>query len=41
MAIGLSQVTADQIDRARQVADIAIVQNRYNLIESYTSLYVY
>jgi aryl-alcohol dehydrogenase-like predicted oxidoreductase len=30
-AIGLSEVTVDQIEQARQVAEIATVQNRYNL----------
>ncbi|AEW93827.1 MULTISPECIES: aldo/keto reductase [Streptomycetaceae] len=33
VAIGLSQVTVDQIERARRVADIATVQNRYNLTD--------
>jgi aryl-alcohol dehydrogenase-like predicted oxidoreductase len=32
-AIGLSQVTVDQIEQARQIADIATVQNRYNLTD--------
>jgi pyridoxine 4-dehydrogenase len=31
--VGLSEVTIDQIDRARQVLPIAAVQNRYNLSE--------
>jgi len=31
--IGLSEVTVDQIKRARQVAEIASVQNHYNLSE--------
>jgi aryl-alcohol dehydrogenase-like predicted oxidoreductase len=30
-AIGLSEVTVDQIDKARAIADIATVQNLYNL----------
>ncbi|MEX2974814.1 aldo/keto reductase [Streptomyces sp. C184] len=33
VAIGLSQVTVDQIERARRIADIATVQNRYNLTD--------
>ncbi|GAA0946316.1 MULTISPECIES: aldo/keto reductase [Streptomyces violaceusniger group] len=33
VAIGLSQVTVDQIERARAIAEIATVQNRYNLID--------
>ncbi|MEV5708077.1 aldo/keto reductase [Actinoallomurus sp. NPDC052274] len=33
VAIGLSQVTVDQIEHARTVAEIATVQNRYNLID--------
>ena len=32
-AIGLSQVTVDQIVAARAIADIATVQNRYNLTD--------
>ena len=31
--IGVSEVTVEQIERARQVAPIAAVQNRYNLSE--------
>ena len=31
VAIGLSQVTTDQLAEARQIADIATVQSRYNL----------
>ena len=31
--VGLSEVTTDQIERARQVLPIAAVQNRYNLSE--------
>ncbi|MER6086363.1 aldo/keto reductase [Streptomyces sp. NPDC001833] len=31
--IGLSQVTVDQIEQARRVADIVTVQNRYNLTD--------
>ena len=30
-AIGLSQVTADQLTQARSIADIATVQSRYNI----------
>ncbi|WP_405943297.1 aldo/keto reductase [Streptomyces sp. NBC_01020] len=33
LAIGLSQVTIDQVERARTVAAIATVQNRYNLTD--------
>jgi pyridoxine 4-dehydrogenase len=33
VAIGLSEVTVDQIDQARRIADIATVQNRYNLTD--------
>ncbi|MEU7368804.1 aldo/keto reductase [Streptomyces hygroscopicus] len=33
IAIGLSQVTVDQIEQARRIADIATVQNRYNLTD--------
>lgn len=33
VAIGLSQVTVDQIERARTIAEIATVQNRYNLTD--------
>ncbi|GAA1912715.1 aldo/keto reductase [Streptantibioticus ferralitis] len=33
VSIGLSQVTVDQIDRARRIAPIATVQNRYNLTD--------
>ena len=36
-AIGLSHVTVDQIEQARQIADIAIVQDRYNLIDRSSS----
>jgi pyridoxine 4-dehydrogenase len=31
--VGISEVTTDQIERARQVVPIAAVQNRYNLSE--------
>ncbi|WP_371616008.1 aldo/keto reductase [Streptomyces sp. NBC_00454] len=31
--IGLSEVTVDELARAREVVDIASVQNRYNLLE--------
>ncbi|GLY79300.1 aldo/keto reductase [Actinoallomurus iriomotensis] len=33
VAIGLSQVTVGQIERARRIADIATVQNRYNVAD--------
>ncbi|AEM82471.1 aldo/keto reductase [Streptomyces violaceusniger] len=33
VAIGLSQVAVDQIEQARRIADIATVQNRYNLTD--------
>ncbi|MGW7576495.1 aldo/keto reductase [Streptomyces sp. NPDC054765] len=33
VAIGLSQVTIGQIERARRIASIATVQNRYNLTD--------
>jgi pyridoxine 4-dehydrogenase len=33
VAIGLSQVTVDQIEQARTIAEIATVQNRYNLTD--------
>ncbi|GAA2532780.1 MULTISPECIES: aldo/keto reductase [Streptomyces] len=33
VAIGLSQVTVDQIEQARRIADISTVQNRYNLAD--------
>ncbi|MFF6847544.1 aldo/keto reductase [Streptomyces antimycoticus] len=33
VAIGLSQVTVDQIEQARRIGDIATVQNRYNLTD--------
>ncbi|MDH6573768.1 pyridoxine 4-dehydrogenase [Streptomyces sp. SAI-117] len=33
VAIGLSQVTVDQIEQARRIADIVTVQNRYNLTD--------
>ncbi len=32
-AIGLSNVTLEQLDRAREVTDIASVQNRYNIYD--------
>jgi aryl-alcohol dehydrogenase-like predicted oxidoreductase len=32
-AIGLSEVTVEQIERAREVAEIVTVQNRYNLTD--------
>jgi aryl-alcohol dehydrogenase-like predicted oxidoreductase len=32
-AVGISEVTIEQIERARQVVDIAVVQNHYNLAE--------
>jgi aryl-alcohol dehydrogenase-like predicted oxidoreductase len=31
--IGLSEVTVDELHRARQIVDIASVQNRYNLLD--------
>ncbi|MGW7052345.1 aldo/keto reductase [Streptomyces sp. NPDC054887] len=31
--IGLSEVTVDELDRARDIVDIASVQNRYNLLD--------
>ncbi|MCX4558191.1 aldo/keto reductase [Streptomyces phaeochromogenes] len=31
--IGLSEVTVDELDQARQIVDIASVQNRYNLLD--------
>ncbi|MFE2358374.1 aldo/keto reductase [Streptomyces parvulus] len=31
--IGLSEVTADELDRARRIVDVASVQNRYNLLD--------
>lgn len=31
--IGLSEVTVDELDRAREIVDIASVQNRYNLLD--------
>ncbi|MFG2545265.1 aldo/keto reductase [Streptomyces sp. NPDC048594] len=31
--IGLSEVTVDELDRARRIVDIASVQNRYNLLD--------
>jgi len=31
--VGISDVTVEQIERARQVGDIAAVQNRYNLAD--------
>lgn len=33
VAIGLSQVTVGQLERAQRIADIATVQNRYNLAD--------
>ncbi|MCO5971227.1 aldo/keto reductase [Actinoallomurus soli] len=33
VAIGLSQVTVGQIEQARRIADVATVQNRYNLTD--------
>ncbi len=33
VAIGLSQVTVDQIEQARRIAAVATVQNRYNLTD--------
>jgi aryl-alcohol dehydrogenase-like predicted oxidoreductase len=33
VAIGLSEVTVDQIERSRRIAEIATVQNRYNLTD--------
>jgi pyridoxine 4-dehydrogenase len=33
VAIGLSQVTVGQIEQARRIADIATVQNRYNVAD--------
>ncbi|MGW7486928.1 aldo/keto reductase [Streptomyces sp. NPDC054786] len=33
VAIGLSQVTIDQIEEARETADVVTVQNRYNLTD--------
>ncbi|MGW6793991.1 aldo/keto reductase [Streptomyces chartreusis] len=33
VAIGLSQVTVEQIEQARRIADISTVQNRYNLAD--------
>lgn len=33
VAIGLSQVSVDQIEQAREIAPIATVQNRFNLID--------
>lgn len=32
-AIGLSQVTTEQLERARSLAEIVTVQNRYNLVD--------
>ena len=32
-AIGLSEVSVDQLEQARQIADIVTVQNRYNLTD--------
>jgi pyridoxine 4-dehydrogenase len=31
--VGISEVTVEQIDRARQVVDVVAVQNRYNLAD--------
>ncbi|MFJ8930066.1 MULTISPECIES: aldo/keto reductase [unclassified Streptomyces] len=31
--IGLSEVTVDELDKAREIVDIASVQNRYNLLD--------
>ncbi|WP_303332259.1 aldo/keto reductase [Streptomyces sp. NA02950] len=31
--IGLSEVTVDELDRAREIVDVASVQNRYNLLD--------
>lgn len=31
--IGLSEVTTDELDRARRIVDVASVQNRYNLLD--------
>ncbi|MEU4142889.1 aldo/keto reductase [Streptomyces parvulus] len=31
--IGLSEVTGDELDRARRIVDVASVQNRYNLLD--------
>ncbi|MFB7088515.1 aldo/keto reductase [Streptomyces sp. NPDC056296] len=31
--IGLSEVTADELDQARQMVDVASVQNRYNVLD--------
>ena len=33
VAVGLSQVTADQLAQAREIVDIATVQSRYNLLD--------
>lgn len=33
VAIGLSQITTDQLAEAREIADIATVQSRYNVID--------
>src|SRR6185312_15000185 len=32
-AVGLSEVSVDQIERARALVDVATVQNRYNLLD--------
>ncbi|MHA6797223.1 aldo/keto reductase [Pseudonocardia bannensis] len=32
-AVGLSEVSVEQIEQARQVVDVATVQNRYNLVD--------
>ncbi|WP_128374568.1 aldo/keto reductase [Streptomyces cavernae] len=31
--IGLSEVTVDELDRAREIVDVASVQNRYNMLD--------
>jgi aryl-alcohol dehydrogenase-like predicted oxidoreductase len=31
--IGLSEVTVDELERSRQIVDVASVQNRYNLLD--------
>ncbi|GAA3301714.1 hypothetical protein GCM10020295_45620 [Streptomyces cinereospinus] len=31
--IGLSEVTAAELDQAREIVDVASVQNRYNLLD--------
>ncbi len=32
-AVGLSQVSVEQLERARQIVDVVTVQNRYNLVD--------